>query len=274
MADVRRLIILILCALLIFESIILLNAGFFDKDVLDRINEGYKNYYNSQSDDETIEENIETNEPVEEEEDNNIDHEDERDKLDRLEAEERGLLILVNKQNHLDPDYKPDDLEPIRYFASDRSSATRYMRAEAAEQFHKLVEAAREEGYEIVMTTAYRSYGFQKILWDNYVAREGEEAANRFSARPGQSEHQTGLAVDISAPSVNYALTEDFANTDEGKWVAENAHKFGFIIRFPKEKEHITGYLYEPWHLRYVGEKVATRIYEQGLTLEEYLETP
>jgi D-alanyl-D-alanine carboxypeptidase len=148
------------------------------------------------------------------------------------------------------------------------------MRAEAAEHFHKLVEAAKEEGYEIVMTTAYRSYSFQKILWDNYVAREGEEAANRFSARPGQSEHQTGLAVDISSPSVNYALTEDFADTDEGIWIAENAHKFGFIIRFPKGKEHITGYLYEPWHLRYVGEKVATRIYEQELTLEEYLETP
>ncbi|NLP30760.1 MAG: M15 family metallopeptidase [Clostridiales bacterium] len=270
MADVKRLIILIVCALLILESFILLNVGFFDRDALDRINDGFKNINNSKPD--VIVENEEVREPQEEISD--IDLEEEKDRQDRLEAEERGLLILVNKQNHLEADYKPDDLEPIRYYASDRSSGSRFMRAEAAEHFHKLVEAAKEEGYEIVMTTAYRSYSFQKILWDNYVAREGEEAANRFSARPGQSEHQTGLAVDISSPSVNYALTEDFADTDEGIWIAENAHKFGFIIRFPQGKEHITGYLYEPWHLRYVGEKVATRIYEQELTLEEYLETP
>ena len=90
--------------------------------------------------------------------------------------------------------------------------------------------------------------------------------------KPGQSEHQSGLAADVSSPSVNYALTESFGKTDEGIWLAQNAHKFGFIIRFPDGKESITGYLYEPWHIRYVGESVATEIYAKDLTLEEYLE--
>ncbi|NLM09128.1 MAG: M15 family metallopeptidase [Clostridiales Family XIII bacterium] len=146
------------------------------------------------------------------------------------------------------------------------------MRKEAAQQFYKLVEAAAGEGYELVMTTAYRSYDFQQILWNNYVANEGEAAASRFSARPGQSEHQSGLAVDVSSPSVDYSLTETFGKTEEGIWLAQNAHRFGFIIRFPEEKESITGYLYEPWHIRYVGEPVATEIYAKDLTLEEYLE--
>ena len=145
------------------------------------------------------------------------------------------------------------------------------MRAEAAEYFHKMVDSAKEEGYTLKMTTAYRSYGFQQILWNNYVAREGEEEASRFSARPGQSEHQTGLAVDVTSPAVDGKLTNEFGETPEGLWLAGNAHRFGFILRYPKEKEHITGYLYEPWHFRYVGEKVATEIYEKGLTLEEYI---
>ncbi|HPO05106.1 MAG TPA: D-alanyl-D-alanine carboxypeptidase family protein [Bacillota bacterium] len=189
----------------------------------------------------------------------------------RREAEERGLLILINKQNPVDKSYKPDDLSSIKYYASDRGEAGRYMRKEAADQFHKLVEAAAEEGLKIVMTTAYRSYGFQQTLWNNYVANEGEAAASRFSAKPGQSEHQSGLAVDVSASSVDYALTDRFGKTKEGIWLAENAHNFGFIIRFPEGKEDVTGYLYEPWHIRYVGEPIAVEIYTKGLTLEEYL---
>ncbi|WP_405127688.1 M15 family metallopeptidase [Sinanaerobacter chloroacetimidivorans] len=146
------------------------------------------------------------------------------------------------------------------------------MRAEAADAFHKLVEAAALENMELVMTTAYRSYDFQKTLFDNYVAKEGEEAANRYSAKPGQSEHQTGLSVDVTSASVGYQLTDKFGETKEGIWLAEHAHLFGFIIRFPEGKEAITGYLYEPWHIRYVGVEAATEIYEQGLTLEEYLD--
>lgn len=188
------------------------------------------------------------------------------------EAVEKGLLILVNKQHPVDQAYKPDDLEKIKYFVSDRSETTRYMRAEAAEAFHRMVEEAAQEGIELKMTTAYRSYAFQKILFDNYVAKEGEEAANKYSARPGQSEHQTGLAVDVSSTSVDYQLSNDYDKMEEGKWLADHAHRFGFIIRFPKGKAEITGYQYEPWHIRYVGLTAAKEIYEQELTLEEFLQ--
>ncbi len=188
------------------------------------------------------------------------------------EAEGRGLLILVNKESPVDQDYKPVDLVKIRYFVSDRSEAARYMRAEAAEAFHRMVEQASENGIELKMTTAYRSYAFQKILYDNYVAKEGEAAASKFSARPGQSEHQTGLAVDVSSPSVGYQLTNEYGETKEGKWLAEHAQEFGFIIRYPKGKEDITGYQYEPWHIRYVGLAAAKEIHQRSLTLEEFLQ--
>jgi D-alanyl-D-alanine carboxypeptidase len=127
------------------------------------------------------------------------------------------------------------------------------------------------DGVELKMTTAYRSYDFQKILYDSYVSREGEAAANKYSAKPGQSEHQTGLAADVSSPSVDYQLSNDYGRTAEGKWLAENAHRFGFIIRFPEGKEEITGYQHEPWHIRYVGRAAAKEIYERNLTLEEFL---
>ena len=187
------------------------------------------------------------------------------------ESEVQGMLILVNKTHPLDRTYKPDDLEKIKYYAPDRSKAGRYLRAEAADAFHKMVEKASEEGIELKMTTAYRSYDFQKLLYDNYVKKEGEAAANRYSAKPGQSEHQTGLAADVSSPSVDYQLTQEYGETNEGKWLAAHAHEFGFIIRYPKDKEDITGYLYEPWHVRYVGISAAAEIYEKDLTLEEYL---
>ena len=188
------------------------------------------------------------------------------------EAGDKGLLILVNKKHPVDQNYKPDDLVEIKYFVADRSPAARYMRAEAANAFHQMVEKAAESNLELKMTTAYRSYNFQKLLYDSYVEKEGVEAASKFSAQPGQSEHQTGLAVDVSSPSVDYQLSNDYGKTEEGKWLASHAHEFGFIIRFPKGKEDITGYQYEPWHIRYVGLKAAKEIYEQNLTLEEYLQ--
>lgn len=181
------------------------------------------------------------------------------------------FLLLVNKTHPLDKDYKPDDLTSIKYYAKDRDASTRFMRKEPAEQFEKLVEAAKADGQTIVMTTAYRSFDFQKILWDNYVKKHGEAKANTFSAKPGQSEHQTGLCTDVSSPSVKYQLTTDYGDAPEGKWLAEHAHEYGFIIRFPKGKEDITGYQYEPWHIRYVGQPAADEIYKKGITLEEYL---
>ncbi len=103
------------------------------------------------------------------------------------------------------------------------------------------------------------------------MEKHGEAEANTFSARPGQSEHQTGLCTDVSSPSVNYQLTTDYADTEEGRWLAEHCHEYGFIIRFPLGKEEITGYQYEPWHIRYVGTEAAAYIHQEQITLEEYL---
>lgn len=184
---------------------------------------------------------------------------------------EQGLLLLVNKEHSLTRNDKPADLTPIRYFASDRSPESRFLREEAATQFHQLVEAAAKEDLTLVMTTAYRSYGFQQLLYDNNVEKLGVEEADQISAKPGQSEHQTGLAVDISSPSANYQLTEQFGETSEGIWVREHAHLFGFILRYPSGGKAVTGYNYEPWHLRYVGRTAAAIIHRESLTLEEFL---
>ncbi len=188
-----------------------------------------------------------------------------------LEAKDQGYLLLVNKNNPLLPAYKPDDLEPIKYYAAERSAASRFMRKEAAVNFHLMVEDAERAGHKIMMTTAFRDYDFQKLLFDNYVAKNGFEEANKFSAKPGQSEHQTGLAVDVTSPSVRYELTYELGNTEEGKWLAENCKNYGFILRYPEGQFEITGYEYEPWHFRYVGKTAAKLIYEEGLTLEEFL---
>ena len=197
----------------------------------------------------------------------------EAERLEALRADkEKGLFVLVNKQNAVDRSYVPDDLEGIKYYAADRTASARFMKSEAAAAFHELAEAAMAEGHKIVITTAYRSYDFQSTLYNNYVANYGQAEADTFSAKPGTSEHQTGLATDVSSPSVNYQLTSNYINTPEGTWLNDNAHKFGFIIRYQKDKESITGYIYEPWHIRYVGKTAAKEIYEQGLALEEYLE--
>jgi zinc D-Ala-D-Ala carboxypeptidase len=188
-------------------------------------------------------------------------------------AVNQGLLVLVNKQHPLAENYIPNDLTPMKYYASDRDASGRYMREPAAVAFSQLVENAALEGYELKMTTAYRSFHFQNLLYNNYVSQYGEQAANRFSAKPGQSEHQTGLAVDVSSPSVEFELTVAFGDTAEGRWLAVHAHEYGFILRYPEGKEDITGYLYEPWHLRYVGLFAAKEIFQQGISLEEYLES-
>jgi len=150
---------------------------------------------------------------------------------------DNGFLILVNKNNGLTREYKPDDLADIKYYAADRSTEGRYLRADAADAFHSMVEEAAQNNFTLVITTAYRSYDFQSTLYNNYVANDGQAAADRYSAKPGHSEHQTGLAADISSPSIDYKLTSGFADTNEGKWLYENARLFGFIIRYPAGKK-------------------------------------
>ena len=135
-----------------------------------------------------------------------------------------------------------------------------------------MFEDAEEEGIKLYARSGYRSYQTQVSLFNNYAAQHGEEEANKFSAKPGQSEHQTGLVMDVTAQSVGLQLSEELGETDEGIWLAENAHNYGFIIRYPKDKEEITKYVYEPWHIRYIGVDLATLVYNSGLSYEEFVE--
>ena len=132
--------------------------------------------------------------------------------------------------------------------------------------FGKMNADAKSLGLSLWIASGYRSYWTQNTLYNNYVASDGKEEADTYSARPGYSEHQTGLAFDLNS------VEDSFANTDEGKWVKDNCYRYGLIIRYPKGKESITGYIYEPWHLRYVGVDLATKLYNDGdwITLEEY----
>lgn len=158
----------------------------------------------------------------------------------------RGILI-VNKTYALPADYAPGVDEG----------------AQAA--FDEMQAAAAEEGLNIYISSGYRSYDYQAGLYQRYVDKDGKAEADRYSARPGHSEHQTGLAFDLNS------IDNSFANTAEGKWVTRNCYKYGFIIRYPSDKEDVTGYMWEPWHIRYLGKETAQAVYDSGLCLEEYL---
>lgn len=175
-------------------------------------------------------------------------------------------LVLVNKNNQLKSSYVPNDLESISLrFAN----ADKYMKKEAKENFEKLSYEASLLGYRIVAVSAYRDYNYQQELFNYYVENKGLAYALDCSAKPGHSEHQTGLAVDVEGSNQDY---DNFEKTQEFTWMKENAHKYGFILRYPKGKENITGFKYEPWHYRYVGKDIAEYIYKNKLTLEEYIQ--
>ena len=181
------------------------------------------------------------------------------------------ILILVNKQNRAPAVpvtlVKPD-VTPTRESVAENI----YMRPEAASALEALFEGAAEAGLTLYSTSGYRSYSTQKAIFDRKAAERGEQAANRSVAKPGYSEHQTGLAMDIEGETtLGTGLTEAFGESPEGIWVAEHCHEYGFIIRYPKDKTNITGYIYEPWHIRYVGVEAATEITELGVTFEEYI---
>ncbi len=180
-------------------------------------------------------------------------------------------LILVNKNYYLKKDYIPenlilgDDLHPL--IPNDKSR--NYLQKEAYNALKALFIEAENNNIILYFSNGYRTYEKQDKIYSEYLSQSHN--ADVYSARPGHSEHQTGLAVDITCQSVNYLLTENFEKTAAGKFIKENAHHFGFIERYPKNKEYITGYTYEPWHLRYVGKKAASIIYLSNITLEEYL---
>ncbi|REE66957.1 D-alanyl-D-alanine carboxypeptidase [Paenibacillus taihuensis] len=185
---------------------------------------------------------------------------------------ENSNLVLVNKKRELDSTYIPKDLVVAKVtFSFSGTSPKQQLRAIAAEALEKLFAGAKKDGIELAAVSGYRSYVSQKSIFDNYARENGEEEANTFSAHPGQSEHQTGLAMDVSSASVHYDLDESFGESKEGKWLAEHAADYGFIIRYQKGKENLTGYTYEPWHIRYVGVAVAQQIKKDNETLEQFL---
>lgn len=172
--------------------------------------------------------------------------------------------VLVNKYYYLDESYVPANLEKIdtKYATPDR-----YLVNVARISFEHLAAKAKKEGLNIRAVSTYRSYSYQTNLYNNYVKQDGVSNADKYSARPGFSEHQTGLAIDIDNIVTNY---NNFENTKEYKWMLNNAHNYGFILRYPKGKEDITGYMYEPWHYRYVGVNIASFIHQNNITYEEY----
>ena len=183
------------------------------------------------------------------------------------------LDVMVNKTRNLPENYVPEDLVTLTDLSTVLSNPeVNQLRKAAYEALKELFNAAKEDGYELYARSGYRSYYTQASLYSSYVESYGKAAADKYSAKPGQSEHQTGLSMDITCEALNYTLDTSFGETEEGKWVAENAHRYGFIIRYPKGKEDITGYSYEPWHIRYVGIELAEKIYESGLTMEEYFQ--
>ena len=177
---------------------------------------------------------------------------------------EDKYLMLVNKYYHLGSDYVPDLVEMDDKY--NHNKGYRMMERVTYEHFKEMVDDASIDGITLFNISAYRSYDTQVILYNNYANKDGKEAADTYSARPGYSEHQTGMASDINTSST----AAHFENSKEYAWLQNNAYKYGFILRFPKDKEDITGYEYEPWHYRYVGSDAAKYIHEHDITLEEY----
>lgn len=172
-------------------------------------------------------------------------------------------IMIVNKSYPLPKDYVPkntyEEVKDLKYCAN-------CIDIEAYKKFKEMQADAMTLGLNIWIQSGYRSYEFQKELYESYVENDGKEAADTYSARPGYSEHQTGLAFDLNT------ITDDFQYTNEGIWINENCYRYGFILRYPKNKEDITGYKYESWHLRYVGIDLASKLYNDGnwITLEEH----
>ena len=188
---------------------------------------------------------------------------------DVLTYDDGDLLALVNKYHGVTRDYKPENMVEV-----DMSMAAWdgiYIKKEAYDAYAEMFNDAAAQGYTLCVCSGYRTYEYQQELFLQYLESQGEEYTHMFSAYPGRSEHHTGLAIDITSPSMDWALSQDFAEYPEGQWLDEHCQDYGFILRYPKGKEDITGYGYEPWHFRYVGKDIAKEIMSKGITFEEYL---
>ena len=173
-------------------------------------------------------------------------------------------LMLVNKYHGLSEDYNPENLVKV---GSRYAYEGHRIIEEVYQAFKDLADEARGEGYTIVINSSYRSFSSQNSLWQAIRSNQGTRVADQRSARAGFSEHQTGYAIDVAD---FYDTGNDFGKTEAYKWMIENSYKFGFILRYPKHAENITGYSYEPWHYRYIGKEMAKKVYDEGITFDEY----
>ncbi|OGY23901.1 MAG: hypothetical protein A2172_05035 [Candidatus Woykebacteria bacterium RBG_13_40_15] len=175
-----------------------------------------------------------------------------------------NLLVLINKKIGLPPNYEPSDLVFV--------AGTLRLRKGAANAYSNMVSAAAREGIPLVISSAYRSYTDQQNTFNYWVSKSGSQQAQTFSAFPGHSQHQLGTAVDFTLAGGSSFFSESFGQTAQGSWLSNNASRFGFVLSYPKGKESITGYIYEPWHYRYIGVENAKRLASSGLCLEEFLQ--
>ena len=177
----------------------------------------------------------------------------------------KNELMLTNKFYSLDNTYNSDNMVKLSKLYSYGNN--QMVTQETFDAFIKMFKAAKKEDLTLIVNSSFRSYEEQDEVYNEYLDSRGEEAANKIAAKAGFSEHQTGMAIDIQTYGSNAKTFEEF---DEFKWLQDNAHKYGFILRYPKDKEYLTGYEYESWHYRYVGIEVATYIYENNITFDEY----
>ncbi|MBA3757688.1 M15 family metallopeptidase [Candidatus Saccharibacteria bacterium] len=197
------------------------------------------------------------------------------DKKQHSTEEPDSLWVIVNKGRKLSRGYIPSELltptVPLRFSAS---SAEMKLKMEAANALERLFASAEEQNLQLLLVSGYRSYSSQEAIYSRNVKRDGQAKTDATSARAGHSEHQTGLAVDVGSKSRKCELDKCFGSTTEGLWVEANAYKFGFIVRYQNGKQNLTGYDYEPWHLRYVGTELASEIYRSNQTLELFFGLP
>ncbi len=188
-----------------------------------------------------------------------------------MDLDPTSITVYVNKEYSVSKNFKPEKLitPNIRFDFLDYSERT-LMHPEAAKALEELFSDAEEDDCDLVAISAYRSYSRQYKIFTNNLVYKGKRHTLLYSAVPGTSEHQTGLAIDVSTEALNNKLVEAFSDTPEGKWLAKNSYKYGYVVRYPKDKAEITGYAYEPWHIRYVGKGLANYLYTNKLTLDEY----
>ena len=185
----------------------------------------------------------------------------------------RSPWVIVNKQHPLSPaNYTPPDLVvPNVPLKDTRAASNMHVSAPMAMALQELFAAADNSGLHLLLSSGYRSYAYQVQVYNSIVRAQGQGTADEQSARPGYSEHQTGLAADVAPVSRKCDLRQCFGDTPEGMWLAANAYRYGFIVRYPSDKPAVTGYEYEPWHLRYVGADLSKQMHEQHIaTLEEF----